>query len=217
MKTRARLKALTNASLLALLAASLCPVLINTASAEDQVFDAICLPEKKKCSFKVSPERFDFGNNQIILVRRVTSWGKAGKGTRPDLGMAALSAAITPVMPLAVFGLFKSKHEYIFDIDYVDSQGSQQKKSIKFLNKKPQDRFSDYLGTITGLAENSATGKPLQLFRQNKAATESNLYGVELVKYSIYQYSASCDINVSYSCLAGIQSNWPTIINVPEF
>jgi len=131
--------------------------------------------------------------------------------------MAALSAAITPVMPLAVFGLFKSKHEYIFDIDYVDSQGTQQKKSIKFLNKKSQDRFSDYLGTITGLAENSATGKPLQLFRQYKVAKESNLYGVELVKYSIYKYSASCDINVPYSCLAGIQSNWPTFVNVPEF
>lgn len=200
-----------------LLAACLCPALINTASAEDQSFDAICLPEKKKCSFKVSPERFDFGNNQFILIRRLTSWGKAGKGTGPDLGMAVLSAAITPVMPLAVFGLFKSKHEYIFDIDYVDEQGAQQKKSIKFLNKKPQDRFSDYLASITGLAENSATGKPLQLYKYNKAARESNLYGVELAKYSIYQYSATCDVNVSYSCLGGIKPNWPSLVSVPEF
>ena len=217
MEINSRLRPLMSASIGGIIAVSFCTAFIDTASAEDQTFEAICLPEKKKCELRVSPERFDFGNNQIILVRRVTSWGKAGKGTRPDLGMAALSAAITPVMPLAVFGLFKSKHEYIFDIDYVDNQGVQQKKTIKFLNKKPQDRFSDYLGTITGLAENSATGKPIQLYKYNKAATESNLYGPELVKYSIYQYSASCDVNASYSCLAGIQPSWPIFINIPEF
>ena len=192
-------------------------MLVQPAFAEDESFDAICLPEKKKCTFKVSPDRFDFGNNQIIYVRRITSWGKTGKGTRPDLGMAAFSAAITPVMPIAVLGLFKSKHEYIFDIDYINDEGTAQKKTIKFLNKKPQDRFSDYLGTITGLAENSATSQPLQLYRYNKAAKESNLYGEALMQYSIYNYSAKCEVNTSYSCLGGLQASWPIFINVPEF
>ena len=196
---------------------ALCLSAIPEVSAEDQIFDAICLPEKNKCSIKVSPERFDFGSNEIVLVRRITSWGKGGKGTRPDLGMAALSAVILPVMPLAVIGLFKSKHEYIFDLDYIDDNGLSKKRTLKFLNKKPQDRFSDYLGTITGLAENSATSKPIQLYNYNKAATESNLYGVELVKFSIYEFSSRCEVNVSYSCLSGIQQAWPTLVDVPAF
>ena len=58
----------------------------NSALAEDQIFDAICLPEKKKCRIRVSTTEFKFEDGTILPVRRVISWGKAGKGTRPDIG-----------------------------------------------------------------------------------------------------------------------------------
>ena len=32
----------------------------NSALAEDQIFDAICLPEKKKCRIRVSTTEFKF-------------------------------------------------------------------------------------------------------------------------------------------------------------
>ena len=196
----------------AVICGSEAPVLAN-----EEVFDAICLPSKKKCRIVVNPEQFKLENGKELPIRRIISWGKAGKGTRPDLGMALGSAIITPIMPLAVFGLFKKKHEYIFEINYISETGSPDIALIKFLNKKPEDRFTEYLASITGLSEHSVSKKAVDLYKFNKGSKFSNFLGREMAASSIYRYTAQCDINVSYSCLSGIQHIHPLVTPIVEF
>ena len=189
----------------------------NSALAEDQVFDAICLPEKKKCRIRVSTTEFKFEDGTILPVRRVVSWGKAGKGTRPDIGMAVGSAILTPVMPLAVFGLFKKKHEYIFEVNHINENGEPQTRLIKFLNKKPQNRFTRHLASITGLAEHSISKNAIDLYKFNKGSIAANFMGREIIGSQIHMFTAQCEVNVSYSCLSGIQVTYPRVTKIVEF
>ena len=189
----------------------------NSALAEDQIFDAICLPEKKKCRIRVTTTEFKFEDGTILPVRRVISWGKAGKGTRPDIGMALGSAILTPVMPLAIFGLFKKKHEYIFELNHINENGEPQTRLIKFLNKKPQNRFTRHLASITGLAEHSISKRAIELYKFNKGSLAANFTGRELVGSQIYLFTAQCEVNFSYSCLGGIPITYPRVTKVVDF
>ena len=189
----------------------------DAAFAEEQIFDAICLPENKKCRIKVGTTRFEFEDGSTLPVRRIISWGKAGKGTRPDVGMALGSAILTPIMPLAVFGIFAKKHEYIFEINHINEAGDTQTRLIKFLNIKPQNRFTEHLASITGLAEHSVSKKPIDLYKFNKGARRANFLGREIVESQIYLFTAQCEINVSYSCLNGLKITHPRVTNTVEF
>lgn len=186
-------------------------------NAGKEVFDAICLPEKKKCRITISPQEFVINEDKTLPLRRVISWGKAGKGTRPDIGMALGSALITPIMPLAVFGLFKKKHEYIFEINHISDLGAPSTLYIKFLNKKPQDRFTEYLASVTGLGEHSISNQAANLYKFHKGSIFANFIGREKTSSAIYEYTARCEIRAAYSCIGGIQTGYPLVTPIVKF
>lgn len=198
-----------------LMLVSLIPAIPFPAHGSEQNFDAICLPEKKKCRISLSPDEIKIGLDVVIPTKRITSWDQGGKGTRPDAGMAAASVMLTPVVPIAIFGIFKSKHEYIFNIGYVNDEGIEIQKSILFKNKKPQDRFSAYLGNITGLAKGGQTSKPIELAKQNKAVGESNSFYPGISKSAIYSYSARCQMFTPYECVS-LMRKWPYLTTRDE-
>ena len=174
----------------------------QTSYAATQKYEAICLPKGEKCVVSMSEELIDINQKVQIPINKITSWDRGGKGTRPDAGMAAASLMLTPIIPIAVFGVFTSKHEYIFNIYYVNKEGVESLASIKFLNKKPQDSFSNFLGNITGLSNGSRTDKPIQLAKQRKEVESSIYFTMASEQSAIMDYAANCRLNSVYNCLA---------------
>ena len=174
----------------------------KAATASDQSFDAICLPQNQKCKVALSSDQIRIDDKLVIPTKKITTWDKNGKGTKPDGAMAAASLLIMPIMPIAIFGLFKSKHEYIFNIGYIDENGQQAQASILFRNKKPQDRFSAYLGEITGLSQGGNSTKPLELIAQREAVKVSNNIAMALLTSSLYLYSSKCEAPDPNECIA---------------
>lgn len=172
------------------------------AAASDQLFDAICLPKNQKCKVVLSSDEIRIDDKLVIPSKKVTSWDQNGKGTRPDGAMAAASLLITPIMPIAIFGVFSSKHEYIFNIGYIDENGQESQASILFKNKKSQDRFSTNLGQITGLSQGVKSTKPLELIAQKEAVKDSNYIAIALLTSSIYTYSSKCGAPDISECIA---------------
>ena len=174
----------------------------RAATASDQSFDAICLPKNQKCKVVLSSDEIRIDNKLVIPSKKITTWDQNGKGTRPDGAMAAASLLITPIMPIAIFGVFTSKHEYIFNIGYIDENGQQSQTSILFRNKKPQDKFSAYLGQITGLSQGGKSTKPLELITQREAVKDSNYIAMALLASSLYTYSSKCGAPDLNECIA---------------
>ena len=172
------------------------------ATASDQSFDAICLPKNQKCKVVLSSDEIRIDNKLIIPSKKITTWDQNGKGTKPDGAMAAASLLITPIIPIAIFGVFTSKHEYIFNIGYIDENGQQSQTSILFRNKKPQDKFSAYLGQITGLSQGGKSTKPLELITQREAVKDSNYIAMTLLASSLYTHSSKCGAPDLNECIA---------------
>ncbi len=170
-------------------------------ASNEKKFDAICLPGKNKCRVYLNPSELridEKGTIKSIPINQITSWKLGGKGTKSDIGKILYA----PLFPPAAMSLFTSSHQYIFTINYLDSEGIENFKSILFRNKKPADRFSPYLGSVTGLANGSFTKKPQYNLNQKEAALISNNLAIYLRKSSIYSYIAKCELNASYTCLS---------------
>ena len=164
------------------------------ADSGEQKFDAICLPSKKKCRVYLNPEALridEKGQIKLTPIKNITSWSRGGKGTRTALGRALIS----PVF------LFKSSHEYIFTINYVSEDGLPLYKSILFKNKKPSDRLTAYLASVTGLSWGTETNLPMESFNQKKAIDISNDIAIKLRYSSLYSYSSRCNFYIPANCL----------------
>ena len=166
-------------------------------------FDAICLPSKKKCRVYLNPETLridEKGQIKLTPIQNITSWSRGGKGTRTALGRAL----INPVF------LFQSSHEYIFTINYVSEDGLPLYKSILFKNKKPSDRFTAYLSSVTGLSWSTETNRPMESFNQKKATDTSNDIAIKLRYSSLYSYSSRCNFYMPSNCLT-FPIVWPLL------
>ncbi|WP_269621754.1 hypothetical protein [Prochlorococcus marinus] len=167
---------------------------LSYAESSEQKFDAICLPSKKKCKVYLNPQTLridEKGQIKLTPIRNITSWRRGGKGSRTALGRALIS----PVF------LFQSSHEYIFTINYLNEDGISLYKSILFKNKKPSDRFTAYLSSITGLSWSTETNRPMEVFNQKKAIDASNNIAINLRYSSLYSYNARCNFYMPSSCL----------------
>ena len=177
-------------------------LIVNSSIAgNEKKFDAICLPDKNKCRVYLNPSEFRFDEKGIIKsipITKISSWSLGGKGTKSDVGRILYA----PLFPPAAMGLFTSSHQYIFTINYLDSEGIETSKSILFKNKKPTDIFASYLGSITGLAKGSFTNKPKYNIKRNKAISISNDFAIHLRKSSIYVYKSKCELHASHTCLS---------------
>ena len=177
-------------------------LIVNSSIAgNEKKFDAICLPDKNKCRVYLNPNEFRFDEKGIIKsipIKKISSWTLGGKGTKSDVGKILYA----PLFPPAAIGLFTSSHQYIFTINYLDSEGIETFKSILFKNKKPADIFAPYLGSITGLANGSFTNKPKNNLKRNEAISISNSFAIHLRESSIYAYKAKCEFHASYTCLS---------------
>ncbi len=173
----------------------------NSIAGNEKKFDAICLPDKNKCRVYLNPNEFRFDEKGIIKsipIKKISSWSLGGKGTKSDVGKILYALLFPP----AAIGLFTSSHQYIFTINYLDSEGIETFKSILFRNKKPADRFAPYLGSITGLANGSFTNKPKNNLKRKEAISISNNFAIYLRQSSIYSYKAKCELNASHTCLS---------------
>ena len=175
----------------------------SQAASIEQKYDAICLPSKKKCRVYLNPESLridEKGLIQSISISNITSWKRGGKGTRTALGKAMLN----PVF------LFTSVHEYIFTINYLSDEGIPLSKSILFNNKKPSDRFTPYLASITGLSWETETNRPVESFSQKKAINISNDIAIKLRHSSLYTYNSRCQFYIPSNCLS-FPISWPLL------
>jgi hypothetical protein len=166
-------------------------------SAED--FKAFC--GKKKCSVELSGDILKVAD-ETIKVNRIISWTKGGKGTRPDGGVVAASLLLTPIMPVAIFGILKQKHEYIFQISYLDAENRSKTTSFRFNKKEPQDKFSALIGSTTGLAEGASTSKPMDTVKSISSAKQNNYLSQGQQLANVYKFSADCSINSPELCLS---------------
>ena len=176
-------------------------VVNSSIAGNEKKFEAICLPDKNKCRVYLNPSEFRFDEKGIIKsipIKKISSWTLGGKGTKSDVGKILYA----PLFPPAAIGLFTSSHQYIFTINYLDSEGIETFKSILFKNKKPADIFAPYLGSITGLANGSFTNKPKYNLKRNEAISISNNFAIHLRESSIYEYKAKCEFHASYTCLS---------------
>ena len=98
-------------------------LIVNSSIAGiEKKFDAICLPDKNKCRVYLNPNEFRFDEKGIIKsipIKQISSWSLGGKGTKSDVGKILYA----PLFPPAAIGLFTSSHQYIFTINYLDSEG----------------------------------------------------------------------------------------------
>jgi hypothetical protein len=70
---------------------------------------------------------------------QILSWSQGGEGSKTDVGMGVATTLLFGLPGLIGFGA--KKHDYQFNINYVDDAGNTQATSVAFKNNTPANQF----------------------------------------------------------------------------
>jgi hypothetical protein len=88
----------------------------------------------------------------VIQKDQVLSWSQGGSGTKVDVGMGVVGVAGAVLLGVpALPGFTAKKHDYQYNINYVDDAGRTAAASVGFKNNVPANLFMMEIMGMTGL------------------------------------------------------------------
>ena len=115
------------------------------------VYQALCSGDSE-CTVilangQISMPGLDIQKDQVL------SWSQGGSGTQVDVGMGVVGVAGAVLLGVpALPGFTAKKHDYQYNINYVDEAGRTAAASVGFKNNVPANQFMMEIMGMTGLS-----------------------------------------------------------------